>query len=289
MKFFNKLERKFGKYAIPNLTRYIIITYGIGYLLWVIQQASSVNILGWLTLDPGLILQGQVWRIVSWVLMPPGAFDIFTLVMLLFYYNIGTVLERVWGDFRYNAYIFFGLIMTVVGSCILYAVMGPWYTIMGWGWMFSTYYVSLSIFLGFAMTFPDQQVLLMFFIPIKMKWLALVDVAYLVYQMIEGNWASRVVILCSLASTIIFFVATRNYSRFNYREQKRKKEFYRAAGYTRVRGSGAASGGRKPIHKCAVCGRAELDDPNLEFRFCSRCNGNYEYCQDHLFNHVHVK
>ena len=115
MKFFNKLERKFGKYAIPNLTRYIIITYGIGYLLWFIQQASSVNILGWLTLDPGLILQGQVWRIVSWVLMPPGAFDIFTLVMLLFYYNIGTVLERVWGDFRYNAYIFFGLIMTVVG------------------------------------------------------------------------------------------------------------------------------------------------------------------------------
>ena len=64
MKFFNKLERKFGKYAIPNLTRYIIITYGIGYLLWFIQQASSVNILGWLTLDPGLILQGQVWRIV---------------------------------------------------------------------------------------------------------------------------------------------------------------------------------------------------------------------------------
>ena len=81
--------------------------------------------------------------------------------------------------------------------------------------MFSTYYVSLSIFLGFAMTFPEQQVLLMFIIPIKMKWLALVDVAYLIYQMIAGNWASRVVILCSLASTIIFFfLATRNYSAF---------------------------------------------------------------------------
>ena len=288
MKFFNKLERKFGKYAISHLTLYIIITYVIGYVLQVVQQTTSVNILGWLTLDPGLILRGQVWRLVSWVLMPPGALDIFTIIMLLFYYNIGTALERVWGDFRYNAYIFFGLIMTVVGSFILYGVVGDWYIIWGWGWMFSTYYVSLSIFLGFAMTFPDQQVLLMFFIPIKMKWLALVDVAYLLYQMIQGNWASRVVILCSLASTIIFFLVTRNYSRFNYKEQKRRREFYRASGYTRAQGT-AGTGGRQPIHKCAVCGRTELDDPNLEFRFCSRCNGNYEYCQDHLFNHVHIK
>lgn len=289
MNFFKKLERKFGKYAIPNLTKYIIITYVIGYVLMMAQQATSADILGWLTLDPGLILRGQVWRIVSWVLMPPGTFNVFTVIMLLFYYNIGTALEHVWGDFRYNAYIFFGLIMTVVGSFILYGVIGDWYTVLNWGYMFSTYYVSLSIFLGFAMTFPDQQVLLMFFIPIKMKWLALVDVAYLLYEMIESNWAGRVVILCSLASTIIFFFATRDYSRFNYKEQKRKKDFYRATGYTRVRGAGTGAGGRQPIHKCAVCGRTELDDPNLEFRFCSRCNGNYEYCQDHLFNHVHVK
>lgn len=293
MKFFNKLERKFGKYAIPNLTKYIIITYVIGYVLWLISSYSSVNIIYWITLDPHLILQGQVWRIVSWVLMPPSALNIFTIIMLLFYYNIGTALERVWGDFRYNAYIFFGLIMTVVGAFILYAISGPITigTVSFWPYssLFSTYYVSLSIFLGFAMTFPEQQVLFMLFIPIKIKWLALIDVAYLLYEMISGGWTVRVLIICSLASTIIFFLATRNYSRFNYREQKRKRDFYRATGYTRARGDGAGASGRQPIHKCAVCGRTELDDPNLEFRFCSRCNGNYEYCQDHLFNHVHIK
>ena len=100
MKFFNKLERKFGKYAIPNLTRYIIITYVVGYVLWMIQQAASVNILGWLTLDPGPILRGQVWRVVSWVLMPPDTLDIFTIIMLMFYYNIGTVLETSLGRFQ---------------------------------------------------------------------------------------------------------------------------------------------------------------------------------------------
>ena len=134
MNFFKKLERKFGKYAIPNLTKYIIITYVIGYVLMMAQQATSADILGWLTLDPGLILRGQVWRIVSWVLMPPGTFNVFTVIMLLFYYNIGTALEHVWGDFRYNAYIFFGLIMTVVGSFILYGVIGDWYTVLNWGY-----------------------------------------------------------------------------------------------------------------------------------------------------------
>ena len=180
--------------------------------------------------------------------------------------------------------------MTVVGSFILYAVIGDWYTMLNWGYMFSTYYVSLSIFLGFAMTFPDQQVLLMFFIPIKMKWLALVDVAYLLYELIDGNWASRVVILCSLASTILFFLATRDYSRFNYKEQKRKKDFYRATGYTRVRGAGAGSGGRGPIHKCAVLRKNGAGMIRVWSSVSApRCNGNYEYCQDHLFNHVHVK
>lgn len=97
MNFLNKLERKFGRYAIPHLTTYIIITYVIGYLL----NYAFPSALGYMTLDPYMIIfHGQVWRLVSWLLIPPSSLDIFTVIMLFFYYSIGSSLERAWGDFR---------------------------------------------------------------------------------------------------------------------------------------------------------------------------------------------
>lgn len=275
------MERKFGKYAIRNLTVYIIATYIIAYFLQFLGRAG-LSVLGYLTLDPGLILRGQVWRLISWVLIPPDSFNLITLIILFTYYQLGSVLEKTWGAFLYNVYIFFGLIMTVIGAFILYAFMGDAYTILGYGSQFSTYYVSLSIFLGFALTYPDMQMLLYFFIPIKIKYLAVIDVVYLLYSVVTGNWAGRVVIICSLMNVIVFFLLTRNYSRINPREIHRKKNFKKAVSRGQVNNGGAK-------HKCAVCGRTEKDDPNLEFRFCSKCKGNYEYCQDHLFTHEHVK
>ncbi len=281
MNFLGKMERKFGKYAIRNLTQYIIITYVIGYVLQLLGQ-TGVPVLRYLALDPGLILHGQIWRLVSWVLIPPGRFNLITLIMLFTYYQLGTVLEKTWGSFLYNVYIFFGLIMTVIGAFILYAVVGDAYTLMGYGAQFSTYYVSLSIFLGFALTYPDLQMMLYFLIPIKIKYLAVVDVVYLLYSVIRGNWATRIVIICSLMNVIVFFLLTRNYSRINPREVHRKNRFKKSVSRGPAKNGGAT-------HKCAVCGRTEKDDPNLEFRFCSKCKGNYEYCQDHLFTHEHVK
>ena len=293
MNFLQKLERKFGKYAIRGLTKYIILTYVIGYILVAITNATGSDFITWLTLNPGAIMHGQVWRLFTWVLMPPSSFGIFTIVMLFCYYQLGTVLERVWGDFMYNVYIFFGLIMTVVGAFIMYycSVEGMMLISMTAGLTFNTYYVSLSIFLGFAMTFPDQQMLLFFFIPIKIKWLALFDVAYLSYQMVRaglgGNWITIVQIICSLAATILFFLMTKKYSFNNAysraQNRKRQNEFKKAMGAGQARSS---SGAR---HKCCICGRTELTNPELEFRYCSKCNGNYEYCQDHLFTHTHKK
>ena len=309
MNFLQKLERKFGKYAIRGLTKYIIMTYVIGYILVAVNNISGTGFMTWLTLNPGAIMQGQVWRLVSWVLMPPSSFGIFTIIMLICYYQLGTILERVWGDFMYNFYIFFGLIMTVIGAFVMYFVLAygsPEMSAMmgselggqlGYqigsaiGAMFNTYYVSLSIFLGFAMTFPDQQMLLFFFIPIKIKWLALVDVAYLSYNMIRagmsGNWITIVQIICSLAAVILFFLMTRKYSFRNAysssQSRKRRNEFKKAMGAGQARN---ASGAR---HKCSICGRTEITNPELEFRYCSKCNGNYEYCQEHLFTHTHVK
>ena len=284
MNFLNKLERKLGKYAIPNLTFFIIGTYIIGYLM----EFLAPGILPYLYLDPYKILHGQVWRLVSWLLMPPWEFGILVLISLFFYYSIGSTLERSWGTFRYNVYIFGGILSTILGAFVLYGIsflmygsIGAAYSSAIYSYAFSTYYISMSIFLGFAITYPNMQVWLMFVIPIKMKWLAMFDVLYLVYGMIKAKsgWGGRVVIIASLLNVLIFFLATRNYHTYSPKEMRRKqvyrKQVRQPAGVTK--------------HKCAICGRTELDGDNLEFRFCSKCAGNYEYCQDHLFTHEHKK
>lgn len=280
MNFLNKLERKIGKYAVPNLTLYIIGTYVVGYLLYFMAP----SVLQFLMLNPAEILHGQVWRIVSWLLIPPSSFGIFTILMLFVYYSLGNTLERSWGTFRYNVYIFGGILTTIIGSFVLYLVSlvigGSVYAeLMSYLYAgsFSTYYISMSIFLGFALTYPDMQMMLYFLIPIKIKWLAILDVVFLAIAMIQGDWGTRVVILSSLANVLVFFFTTRNYRRVSPKEIRRK-QVYRAQ--TRQ-----AQGVTK--HKCAICGRTEKDGDNLEFRFCSRCEGNYEYCQDHLFTHEH--
>lgn len=281
MSFLQKMERKYGRYAIKGLTRYIILTYVIGYILWLVTP-------GWIPyirLEPGLILHGQVWRLFSWLLVPPQSLDIFTIVMLFFYFSIGTNLERTWGDFRYNVYIFGGLIITVIGAFICYAIAKAGMstgTIPLIGGAFSTYYISMSIFLAFALTYPNIQVLLFFVLPIRVKWLGVIYAAFIIYDCIYMSWVGRVAVIASLFNFIIFFFMTRNYLRVSPREIKRKKEFQKAVQQT------VAKPGQTR-HKCAVCGRTELDDPNLEFRYCSKCNGSFEYCQEHLFTHEHVK
>jgi len=276
MNFLNKMERKFGRYAIKNLTLYIILTYVVGYVL----DFAVPNVLGFCVLEPGYVLRGQVWRIVSWLLIPPGGFDIFTIIMLFFYYSIGTTLEKTWGAFRYNVYIFGGIILTVIGAFVLYFILGGDTLLLFHGGSFSTYYISLSIFLGFAATYPNQQVLLYFIIPIKIKWLAYLDIIYLIYAMTQSGWVGRVSIICSLMNFIIYFLMTRNYKRVSPQEIHRKRTYAKAVHKSQA---------HITKHKCAICGRTDEDEGNLQFRFCSKCNGNYEYCQDHLFTHEHIK
>lgn len=281
----SKFEKKFGKYAIPNLTLWLLGCYILGYVI----ELLAPNLVYYITLDPYRILHGQVWRLVTWILIPPSSFDIFTIIMLLFYYNIGTALERTWGTYRYNVYLFTGMLLTVVAS---FLCMGVAYLMTGGmsqtvasslfltgSQYFSTYYIGMSIFLGFAMTYPDVQVLLMFVIPIKVKWMGILDVILMVYEMIAGNLFTRFAVGAALLNVLIFYLSTKNLMHLQPKQIKRRAEFNRqvkqSSGITR--------------HKCAICGRTEQDDPNLEFRFCSKCNGNYEYCQYHLFTHEHVK
>ena len=216
-----KLERKFGKYAIPGLIRFLILGYGIGLI---IQVTNPVN-LAYLSLNPYLILKGEVWRLVTWLVIPPGTTNLFFfLLMCYFYYMIGMQLENVWGAWKFNVYVFGGIFFTILGAFLL---MGYYYLVdydiirLGeeiyfagrFGGMtfygafigaFSTYYVNMSLFLAFAATFPDMQVLIMFIIPIRVKWLAVIYAVMLFYYCLSGGIAQWVVIGSSLLNFLLF-------------------------------------------------------------------------------------
>lgn len=284
----NSFEKKFGKYAIRNLSVVLVICYAIGYLI----QTIVPGLLFYLTLNPYAILHGQVWRLVSWILIPPGDSNIFlTLIMLYFYCSIGTTLEKTWGTYRYNVYLFEGMLLTIAGSFLLMAYsylfnvdvmtsLGIDNYFMLSSLYFSTYYINMSIFLAFAATFPDYSVLLMFIIPIKVKWLGVIYGVILIISFLQGDVNSKFAIAASLMNFIVFFFTSRNMMHLNPKQIRRRQEFKRDV----KRGS---SGITK--HKCAICGRTEVDNPDLQFRFCSKCEGNYEYCEEHLYTHTHVK
>lgn len=283
----NELERKYGRYAIPNLSKWILVTYVIGYILYY----AAPNALYLLLLDPYKIMHGQVWRLISWVLMPPGSFDFFTLINLYFFFSIGRTMEQMWGDFRYNVYIFSGILFSIIGAFLIYAIGALTGTMgagtsgleafsLGLSTWFSTYYINISVLLAFAMSIPDAQVLFWFIIPLKFKWLAYIEGFFILRSFVMcGSAVGRVAIVASLFNFVVFYLSSRNFKRITPKEIHRK-QVYR----TQMNQSSTVT-----RHKCAICGRTELDDPSLTFRFCSKCDGNYEYCQDHLFTHEHIK
>ena len=283
----NGLRRKLEKYAIPNLTLYLIICYGIGYLMQYLVPAGYQ----YLMLDPFLVLKGQVWRLVTWILIPPDSSNIFfVLITLYLYYSLGGLLERIWGTYKYNVYLFSGLLFTILGAFVLcgYSVlMGAQPTMYTGLYLlnngsavyfgqFSTYYINMSIFLACAASIPDVQVLLMFIFPIKVKWLGIVYGIILLVNCIQGGIATWIVVIFSLLNFLVFFLRSKGKMHLSVGQIKRQQEFHQ-----KMRSAGQTKGITR--HKCAICGRTELDGDDLEFRFCSKCNGNYEYCQYHLF------
>ena len=282
----SNFEKKFGKYAIRNLSLVLILCYVAGYIIEMING----DFLLYLTLNPYAILHGQIWRLFTWLIVPPGSPNLFTIIMLLFYYNIGNSLENTWGTYRYNVYLLSGMLFTILGSFLW---MGVQYILEGgnipaayasllfsYGSIyFSTYYINMSIFLAFAATFPDIQVLLMFIIPVKVKWMGILYGLLLVYDLFRGSFIIRVAIGSSLLNFVIFFITSRSRIHMSPKQIRRRAEFKQDI----------RKNSRITKHKCAICGQTDEDDPSLEFRFCSKCNGNYEYCQQHLFTHTHVK
>ena len=323
MNWLDKLERKYGRYAIHNLMFYIIGMYVVGFIIGVAVPDLYTR---YLSLDVSMILKGQVWRLVTFMLQPPSYSFIFIIFTLYFYYIIGAVLENVWGAFKFNMYFFSGVILHIIAAFLIYFVFGQSYTM-------NTYYINLALFMAFAVEESETKVYLFFIIPIKMKWLGIIDGAifaitifggYLVPFMPRGLWAAlynlgllsgnaftcyvnATCALVSMLNFLVFFFQTLKGNRKTYTQrnfQKARKTAQRAqnkpnysqqvynnpqnnkGGYqpkSFVPGNSAAK------HRCAVCNRTENDGDDLIFRYCSKCNGAYEYCNEHLYTHVHVK
>ncbi|MDD7403424.1 MAG: hypothetical protein SO170_08340 [Butyribacter sp.] len=298
--FLNKLEKKYGRYAIPDLIKYIVALYCLGAVLGLVNQNIYYQ---YLALDMNAVLHGQVWRLVTFLLEPYG-FDsslgiilgvIFFFFQINLFFLFGRSLEQAWGTFRFNLYFLTGYLFNILAAVILY--VSPLHaTIYDSG----LHYIYWSMFFAFAVISPNMELLLYGIIPLKVKWLAIFDAAFMLYDIVKkvyyGFYLLRmgqpyvssmcfsvaVAIVVAMANFLLFFFASRDYQRIRPKQVHRRREFKRKTQQT-----GGYPGGAR--HRCAICGRTELDDDRLDFRYCSKCDGNYEYCSDHLFTHQHVR
>ena len=278
----NKLERKFGHVGLPNMTLVMLACMVIGYAGELIFDSTWYTLF---CLYPPLIFQGQIWRLVTWMILPPSSLNLLSFILLLMVYQFGQILERTLGTFRYNFFIISGLLLTIIGALVGWGIG----QLMGIPWVYASYdlyYLAMSTYLMVALLFPEQVVMLYMIIPLKLKWAALIHVAFCLYACVSAirvyNFSVVVSVLVSFLNVAwMMWNLRNNHVGFHQRAKNkvRQKAFYNQVqeGMQQRKASSYVT-----KHKCAICGRTERDGDDLEFRFCSKCNGNYEYCQDHL-------
>ena len=281
MRFLRKLELKYGHKAIPDLHKYLIFVSMVGVVISLFD--TELDLMSYLYFDIDLILSGQVWRIVTWLMCYKGG--VLSLIFLLFLIPMGRHLELIIGTFRMNIYLIGGILLNLIGGVAVYLFTG--YAIgQSYSMYLSSYYILLTIFMALAILNPNGQVSLYGILPLKMKWLLIVYLLMLiseVYAYFRYHWIYGLLyggeIILALVNLFVFFGFFR--MKFSLKQQKRQREFKRKMGEATYKAKTTTR------HRCAVCGRTEEDDPNLEFRFCSKCTGGKEYCSEHLFTHTH--
>ena len=265
---------KHPRFGVPNLMLYIVI---ISLAVWLLSiMDPSKTLMSFFVFSPERILKGEVWRLVSFIFVPQSL-SFWELLFFYFYYWIGNVLEKEWGTPRFNIFLISGVLLTAVYGFIIYFITKQSIAV-------TTYFIYLSMFFSFATLFPDVQVLFMFIIPIKVKWLAYLDAAFFLLSMLTQSFPFNLLPLVAVLNYLVFFgddlfsslrsnKARYNKTTVNFNREKQKIEYeQKNASYTK---------------KCAVCGRTDTDYPDLEFRYCSRCAGYHCFCQDHINNHIH--
>jgi len=258
----DRLERRFGRFAIRNLIQYIVGLNGLIYFLSYAYPGSTA--MRKLALVPHRIMDGEVWRLFTFIFIPPAASILWIFFILYFYYIVGTGLEHEWGSFRFNVYYFAGMAMTAAVALII-------------GQGSSALYLNLSLFLAFAYVYPDFEILLFFIVPVKVKYLAWLNWFFIIFTVLTAPIADKLAALASVTNFFLFFGRDitahigHNSSAF-----QRRMSFH-------------AKFVKKTVHRCAICHMTEEDDPSMDFRYCSTCEGDYEYCMDHLKTHEHVR
>ena len=284
------LRRKFELYCyqnrnkgIPNLMLYIVLGTAVVYVMSRMYGNAFLYYL--LRFDRGAILQGQVWRLITYPLTYSAGNLLLTAVSLFCYYSLGRAMENIWGTLRFNFYYLSGVVMMDV-YCLLF------------GGQADVVYLNLSLFLAYATLFPDAHFLLFFIIPVKAWIFALVDLVFVVIGLISYPFPYNLFSVIALANYFLFFgkdvlnvipMSWRaNASRLFRRKPKQPKAkviHFNAGSYE----ASTATPKAPYTHRCTICGRTDVTNPELEFRYCSKCKGYYCYCQDHINNHTHIQ
>jgi hypothetical protein len=263
MSFLDKLERALGRFAIPNLTLYLIIGQVFVYFTY---RFGVVDIMK-LPLVPILVLHGDWWRVFSFLLIPPSLAGDWTVVFLAFawymFYIMGGALESAWGAVRYNLFIFLGTAFTVLAA-FLTPLNGA-----------TNAFLAGSVFLAFARLHPDFELAIFMILPVKVRWLALLTWIWYGYIFVMGGAAARWQIAAAVGNYLVFF-GRDIYLTMRYRKRTMERRIERRAQE------------EAPRHVCYVCGKTDRSHPELDFRYCSKCAGDQCYCPDHIQNHAHV-
>lgn len=284
-KWVDKFCYKHPHFGIPNLMKYFIIISALVYLVGMMD--TTYTFYSYLVFEPHLILRGQIWRLITWIFIPTNSFP-WIIVELYFYYFLGNTLEGVLGSGRFTVYYLMGIILNIIYALVFMLVTNT-------SAFITSMYLNLSLFFAYAVMFPDNRVLLFFIIPIKVKWLAIVDAAFMVINMLSsiasGNLIVAFLPLVAILNFFIFFgdyfssarhstpFGNFNNNTVNFKSAARK--------YKKQQSTAKSDSGTSYRHKCAVCGRTDAEHPELEFRYCSRCAGYHCFCMDHINNHIH--
>ncbi len=275
--------------GIPNLMLYLCLGSAVVYFLSIFSNNTFLyNILSF---NRAAILQGQVWRLFTYPLTCTGGSLLMTVITLICYYSLGRALENLWGTLRFNLFYLSGVVLMDI-FCMIF------------GGYADVSYLNMSLFLAYATVYPDAHFLLFFIIPIKAWIFALLDLVLTVLNVVElaqiYGFPFCLFPLVAIANYILFFgkdmsnvipVSWRANARRLFRKKPKGHQKAKVVPFPSA-GSYEASVAKPKepyTHRCTICGRTDLTDPDLEFRYCSRCNGYHCYCIDHINNHEHIE
>jgi len=258
-------------------------------MLFIVLVSAGVFIIGggglfnFLAFHPDFIFRGQIWRLITWIFLPLTSNFFFVAIALYFYYFVGSTLEREWGAAKFTIYYIFGVLLNIIYGFVMWFAVGEFVYIV-------PNYLNLSMFFAFATLFPDVTVRLFFILPIKVKWLALFNAAYFIYAIVTGILAGQVFsALLPVVALLNYFIICGDELLANLRPLKIRTS-PQMVNFKKAAKQAKRDLADKPYrHKCAVCGKTDTEYPDLEFRYCSRCNGYHCFCIDHINNHIHFE